>query len=278
MQETLTLGELRQTAELTERQLVSAGVITEEVVALRRPGAPAYPDEGVPSWLRYYNWLGIMTGRRTPDPDRSPAAADEAKRALSEASANVPREVRLSSGQVVAVYPKSLFALEWLESLDHAYLSTVKACAEASALAVPADRTVAMLGPLELGLARRLWAWVLTHPEPGLPFADIGPKPEPPAWTAALQPEDVLALFEAHRHVHHTTLSIISTMFPREPDAASRLPLHGFLAAEARDRGARSGDLLRNWALGEIFATSVSAAELQREAMERAKADRGADT
>ena len=272
--ETLTLGELRQTAEFAERQLVSAGVLTEEMVGLRRPGAPSYPDEGVTTWLLYYNWLGI----KTPDSGGSRALSADAIRALGEAMVNEPRSVTLESGETVAVYPKGYYALKWLEALDACYrhvAAVLVACEEADDERRSA--TLGFLGALTEGLAIRLWAWVLTHEGADLPFASVGPVPEPPAWTATMTAADIFALWQAHQYVHQETLQLISGMFPRDPESPTRLPLHGFLAAEARDRNVRTVDLLRRWPIGEIFATSVSAAELQREAMARAKARAGAD-
>lgn len=274
VRDTLTLGELRQTAELAERQLVAAGVISEEMVALRRPGASAYPDEGVLTWLQYYNWLGI----KTPDGSRAPKASADALRALGEAMSNVPQAVTLQSGDRVAVYPKSLYALQWLEALDAGYQGTAEAMValEASEDA-PLRDAARFAGVLTEGLAIRLWAWILTYEQSDLPFADAGPVPEPPAWTARLTAADIYALWQAHQYVHQETLELISTMFPRDPASPTRLPLHGFLGAEARERGVRASDLMRRWPIGEIFATSVSAAEAQREAIATAKARHGAD-
>lgn len=274
VRETLTLEELRQVAELAERQLVSAGVVTEEMVALRRPGAPAYPDEGVITWLLYYNWLGI----KTPDRSGAPSLSADAVRALGEAMVNEPRPVTLTSGETVAVYPKGFYALKWLEALDACYgdvAATLLALEDADDDSHAA--TLRFLGTLTEGLAVRLWAWVLTHESADLPFEAVGPAPEPPAWTATMTAADIFALWQAHQYVHQETLQLISGMFPRDPASPTRLPLHGFLAAEARDRTVRTVDFLRRWAMGEIFATSVSAAELQRETMARAKARAGAD-
>lgn len=274
VRETLTLGELRQAAEFAERQLVSAGVVTEEMVALRRPGTPAYPDEGVTTWLLYYNWLGI----KTPDSSGAPSLSGDAVRALGEAMVNEPRSVKLVSGETVAVYPKGYHALQWLGALDGCYCGIKSVLHELERLDDEGqDVVLRVLGTLVEGLAVRLWAWVLTHPESDVPFSDVGPAPEPPEWTRTITGADIFALWQAHQYLHQAQMQLISGMFPTDPASPTRLPLHGFLAAEARDRNVRTADFLRRWPLGEIFATSVSAAQLQRETMARAKANAGAD-
>src|SRR5690606_38827068 len=105
------------------------------------------------------------------------------------------------------------------------------------------DADVALTAPLARSLAVRLWAWILAHPDPGLPFDEAKPA-EPPEWTAALTPEDLVALLKAHVEVHHARVRLVASLFTSDQDADSRLSLSGFLGTVAQELGQRPSDVL----------------------------------
>lgn len=188
-----------------------------------------------------------------------------AQTALARALANTPVRVTLSDGSTQAVHPKSYHALAWCDALDRALSDVTQ-----RALTLE-DADVAFTAPLTRSLAVRLWAWILTHPEPGLPFNEADPA-NPPLWTELLTPEDLVALLKAHVQVHHDRMRLVSSLFKSEQqEAESRLSLSGFLGTVAQELHQRPSDVLTRWTMGEAFAQAVVAAEGAREARARAE-------
>ena len=199
---------------------------------------------------------------------RDAAESARATQALDDALANAPQSVTCADGAVRAVHPKSYHALRWCDALDGA-LAPLRARLEG---ADPAHLEALALAPLAESLAVRLWAWILTHPDPGLPF-DEGAPADPPAWTTALTPEDLLALWRAHHEVNRTRLALLAGLFPAEAEEESRLSLGGFLGTVAQELGQRPSEVLRRWSVGEALAQAVVAAQAAREARARAERD-----
>jgi len=184
---------------------------------------------------------------------------------VAAALASEPVAITLSvDGAPRAVYPKSFHALRFCDALDHALQGIV---AQAHALE---DVDVTALAPLTESLAVRLWAWILTHPAPDLPF-DETKRPEPPEWTAQITPDDLLILWQAHAEVNRLRIARIAQLFPGDQARESRLSLAGFLGTIAQELGHRPFDVLRHWSLGEAFAQAVVASQSAREAREAAE-------
>ncbi len=173
----------------------------------------------------------------------------------------------LADGSSVAVYPKSYHALAWCDALDRALHDVGVKAQRLEELAVDT------MAPLTASLAVRIWAWILTCPEPGLPFDEGAPKTDPPTWTETLTPGDILQLLQAHFTVNRERIALVAALFPPDREAQSKLSLSGFLGTVAQELSQRPSDVLRRWSMGEAFAQAVVAAEAAREARERAEAD-----
>lgn len=187
--------------------------------------------------------------------------------ALAAALANAPQSVTLSDGSTVAVHPKSYHALAWCDALDRALQEVGE-----KAMALE-ELGVRVMAPLTASLAVRIWAWILTCPEPGLPFEEGAPKTDPPEWTTSLTPGDILQLLQAHFTVNRERIALVAALFPPDREAQSKLSLSGFLGTVAQEMGQRPSDVLRRWSMGEAFAQAVVAAEASREARARAESD-----
>lgn len=203
-----------------------------------------------------------------------------ADRALTASLANTPAPLRLSADAMAAlavagvgapaVHPKSFHALSWCEALDGALRDvTMKAAALE-------DAEVAAMEPLLRSLAVRVWLWILLHPGASVPF-DESENAEPPEWTMAFTPDDILVVLRAHDAVHRERLQLIAAMFPRsEASAESRLTLSGFLGGPfAQEVNEKPSNVLHRWTLGEAFGQAVTAAESARAAREKAETSRG---
>ncbi len=212
-------------------------------------------------------WYALLRARFEQEEARR---ADESRRAEAALSAAMVAEavpVTLSVADApTAVYPKSYHALAYCDALD-------AALQEVLALAASTDSAeVRTLGPLTQSLAVRLWAWILTHPEPGVPF-DEGRPPHPPDWTTALTPDDLLELLRAHLEANRVRTARIAELFPKERPFDSRLTLAGFLGSVAQELGHRPVDVLRRWSQGEVFAQAAAAAQAAREGRAAAEAE-----
>ena len=215
-------------------------------------------------------WYALLRARFELEEERRREETARAQEDLADALASVPRAITLSGADAPrAVYPKSYHALRYCDALDHA-LQGVSAAAAALEAADVAE--LQALAPLTESLAVRLWAWIITHPAPDLPFDDML-SPEPPAWTRVLTPDDLLTLLQAHFEVNRRRIARIAQLFPGDRERESRLALSGFLGTIAQELGHRPFDVLRRWTLGEAFAQAVVASQASREARTAAEAD-----
>lgn len=212
-------------------------------------------------------WYSLLRGRLAFLTWKDELQQQRGQAALSAALANAPVPLTLSSGEKRAVYPKSFHALAWCDALDRA-LDDVST----KTLALH-EIEVTVTAPPLVSLAVRLWAWILTCPEPGLPFEEGAPS-EPPGWTEALSPEDILAILRAHYECNRERVALVATLFPTDRQAESKLSLSGFLGTVAQEMGHRPSDVLTRWSLGEAFAQAVVTAEAAREARARAEEER----
>lgn len=267
------------TADVTRRcrelrdVLVRRRVATDEEIAAYWPGGAANQEAHRRGrWIYCYANLIRMMGRT-----ETRAHDADIDRTLAAALAAEPQRVECADGVTRAVYPKSYHSLRWLDALDRSVVDLGRMLLELED-SEEATRAL-MVAPLAESLAVRLWAWTITEGGPDgpatLPF-DEAQAPEPPEWTKALTPGDVLSLARAHAEVNARRLRIISEAFPAEAGGSGRLTLSGFLGTAAQELGARPADVLRRWSLGEVFAQAVTAAEAAREAYARAKQKTGA--
>jgi hypothetical protein len=268
-----TTPAIRERCRNLRRSLTARGWDAAELTAYW-PGGTENPGRARGAWIFCYaNLVGML---RVADSRvaADPVALDQA---VAEALAATPRLVALASGETRTVYPKSYHALRWLDALDRSLIDAATLAAQAEAADVPEQVKLATLAPLVESLAVRLWAWVLTaggaDGPAGLPFDDDAAAPDPPAWTRALTPMDLLQLAQAHIAVNATRLRTITDGFPSATRGATRLSLSGFLGTAAQELAVRPMELLRRWSLGEVFAQSVTAAQAAREARERAEAE-----
>lgn len=269
---TLSLQELRNTAELLERQVLASGGLTEAQVAGRRPGGTAtYADESPSAWLAYALWLAEHV---------RPAAVTGSGRGLTqvlhEALADEPVPVTLASGQIVRVFPKSLNTLLVLEGLDADLRQTLETMRTVALdPEVESAAGVAFVGALLKATALRMYVWILTHEGPGLPFGEHETDVTPPEWTTELVGADLEAIVVAHMRVNRQDLEVLAHAFPTEERPTNgRLPLSGFLGAQAAEDGLAPKHLIYDRTLRSIFAASVVRAEMHRQAHAAAKVSR----
>lgn len=213
-------------------------------------------------------WYALLRTRLELERAR---AADESARAqqyLDAALASEPVVVQLSVAGGPegprAVHAKSFHTLRYLDALDASLRRVVETAAALD------DVSLEALAILTGSLATRVWAWILTHPGPGLPFDDAA-EVEPPAWTLALSVDDLVELLRAHHQVNRERIAAIARLFPSDTSVESRLTLGGFLGTVAQELDQRPFDVIRRWSVGEAFAQAAVAAQAAKEGRERAE-------
>lgn len=240
------------------------------------PGGARNEQPGRGAWIYCYANLVRLADRMRED--HAAVDADEAERARTDAQLDRAEPVRLVSGETVHVHPLGYEELEFLTTLDRTVVLAQELAATVALQRSPASEQVLALEPLLRAYSVRLWAWVLTSGNGELPFEATAEDPEPPTWTARMAPEDLLALYTAHRKVNHQRNVLIASLFPASSHAAVRLSLSGFIGAYAHEKGQDAKLFMRRFAVGKLFAQAVSAAQQHDAAMQAAKAPkRGAD-
>ncbi len=268
----LTLQELRNSAELLEREVVALHRATDAELDARRPQADVPPAIVASAWFAYACWLAERKGGAAPKADRPLAQV------LHDSLADEPVRLTLVHGYEMRVHAKSLNTLLVLEGIDaelrqiFAQLAAVQD-PETMFDGVAGAELVARL--LESKSFRR-WAWILDHEGPRLPFADDATEAEPPAWTQDLRAEDVERIWLAHMQVNRRDIEFLAAAFPSDRQGErSRLPLSGFLGAQAAEDGVPPKMYLFDRSLRSIFAGCIARAETHRQAMAEARRDGG---
>jgi len=184
--------------------------------------------------------------------------------------------VALLSGDTVHVYPLGYLALEFLTTLDRTVALAQELAATIAHQQSPESETALVLEPQLRAYAVQLWAWILTSGAADLPFDPTAEDPTPPAWTRVMMPEDLLALYAAHRQVNAQRNALIASLFPSDTKATVKLSLAGFIGAYAHEKGADARQFMRTFSVGRLFAQAVSAAQQHDAAAQAAKAAREA--
>jgi len=263
----LTARGLRQRCRGLRTAILEQQLATDAEVSACWPGGGDNADRGYDGWIECYAALKSFA-RRIEQQDQSTAAMRDAlaaavRRAASRAS--VPVELSVGTRHVHA---KSAWALWFLQSLDDTVRSVAVLAGELTEIAEAEE--LRGLPALTNGLAWRTWAWILTTEGVGMPFADAASM-TPPLWTEQLLTEDYVALYLAHRSLHHDDIALMAGAFPSQGGERSRLDLGGFVAAHANEHGLRPSEIIRGWALPEVYAAAIAAAEQHRVAKANAK-------
>ena len=271
-----SVADLKQRTRDMHDQVRHMRVAGDDEIAPYRPGGRLNNAANLRGqWTFYYGRLAALLDRSRPKTD-----AEEVKEkrdsfaALGKAARREPVTLaQLSIGVTLRVFPKSFLALRFLDSLKASHMQMVELLAAGSdAASTPTDLKLLTLVPLRDAFAVQVWAWVVTHPEPRLPFSVSADLDESllPSWTQDLAPEDLLALASAHIDVNRTRLELIAKLSNAD-GITSSLPIEGFVSHFAGDKGLEPYDVLANWSLGEVYASAVSASIAIREAEARAK-------
>lgn len=269
----LSLQELRNSAELLEREVIALHRASDAELDARRPQADVPAAALASAWFAYACWLAERKGGAAA-PSARPLA-----QVLHESLADEPVRITLRSGTEIAVHPKSLNTLLVLEGVDADLRNALR-----QLHAVQGDDDLldgaagaALLHCLLTARGLQRFVWVLAHEGPGLPWDEHAQEAEPPAWTATLHSEDVERIWLAHLQVNRRDVEFLAAAFPSDrAGERSRLPLSGFLGAQAAEDGVPPKVYLFDRTLRSLFASCIVRAETHRQAMADARRGGGA--
>ena len=267
-----TTKTLRAECQALRADLLAQGLASAEECAAFWPGGAENPERGFDGFVVCFQQYGRLLGRLER------AATGETNHTMLEATvrqaaARQPVPVSLSIGER-SVYPKSAYALAWLDALDAVTRPVARLVSSLAAELDPDD--LRALPPLVQSMAMRTWAWILLCEGVSVPFGDEGAI-TPPAWTEQLVAEDFLAIFVAHQQLHHQAILIMAAALADDAEPTrerSRLSLSGFLAGYASEHGIAPSHLMRRWAFPEALAAAVASAESHRVSKANAKTQR----
>lgn len=272
-----TAKDLKTRCKSLRDQLIGQQLATAEEVAAVWPGGALNHGQGFTGWIETYAQLTRFAGRLEVSVEtHSAAQSQQLEAVVRAASSRAPKPLALTVGDY-AVHPKSAHTLAFLDSLEAVQRPLVRLMIDRAQDETLEPSELEALLPMTRSLAQRTWAWVLLTPGVGLPFDDFAPI-DPPVWTKELTPEDLLAIYFAHRELHAEAVAIMSAAIPRDGGPAqSRLSLSGFLTGYASEHGLPPSQLMRQWSLPESVAAALASAESHRVAEENAKAKRRDD-
>jgi hypothetical protein len=250
---------------------------TEAELSPWRPGGDRNPDTSILGVLRWYGRLNRIHARGESRGTESARDAADATltAALEERPAAVDLVRPLSDGQThLTVHPKAFSVLVRLTEVGRRIgeLAAVR-LARSRATDVDAPRHVQMADE-GLDYFYRLYAWVVTHPGPGLPYGWADLEPTPPEWTRGLDARDFLSLIGAHIALDVLPFKALEIL--THPDGSHeggpRPTWAQWFASLAPDGQADTLTLMRGAGFMRLLATHALAADRQRQAMKQAQA------
>ncbi len=267
-----TAGGLKTACSALRADLLTAGLASEEECRAYWPGGRENLDRGFDGFVYCYQQYGRLMGRGEPQ-----HGADSKQDALLEATvraaaARQPMPVQLSIGERL-VYPKSAWALAWLDALDSIIAPAATMAAELASSEDTAIDHLRAFPVLLQAMAVRTWVWVLLSEGVGVPFGDEGVI-DPPEYTTKLLPEDLIAIYSAHQKLHYDAITVMAAAMPKEDGEESRLSLGGFLAGYASEHGVAPSHIMRRWSFPEAIAAAIATYESHRVSQLNAKRKR----
>lgn len=271
-----TTAGLRERARKFRDALLALGAATPDEIASYWPGGERNRDRGHDGWVYCYGQLARLMGRTEQQEHASEAEQTLARLAAEDALRGAVQLVRLTDPdrdgkpRSVAVAPKSYHALVHITERD-GYLGRlaldVSALAEASSGAAILTRGQAIQ---EMNYQHRVLCWIVCQEGCQLPFRDSEERPEPPAWTEALSPFDIVRIIEAHKLVNGVRLQLaLRLLAPPEPGTGQRIGAWATILVTASERmKIPVQTLARDYTLESLIAQLAIAREGERAAAE----------
>lgn len=230
-----------------------------------------------------YAALRVLLHERAPDNHDKRSQRKSADRTILDALRGASKAVTLTDPiegfRELSVHPKSLNALIELAERDAVigFFNTGLDALHELVKVNPTPERVEHVARAtrELAYQQRICVWIVTHPGPGLPFAEEETSPRLPAWLDDLSPVDALLVFRAHEDVNAGRLAALQNL-PRGKKGSDdgERGWGVYLANLASLLNRTAEQLSRDQSLAALFAQSYVHAVDQERAMDEAKAGR----
>lgn len=251
----ISTNELRAECTLLERVCMSERLISKEQTLAQRPGGAENPDKTAKGWLNFYRWLTRQHAK--VQHDIQPESRAIADATVMDALRGKPIPVKLPGSDADwHVYPKSLDALLQIHALDIQLSWMVKRHAALVAMNTPEAMDLIPTVMAELTYTYHLLCWTVTHPGPGMPFAEDDAHPTPPEKILALEPWDCIRIVQAH-HTHLSRLAALTSLIDekRQGDDGGKRPSWSmFIGTIAAEHGADPVVYMKNRDLPSLLA------------------------
>lgn len=230
-----------------------------------------------------YGDLRALLAQRAPDAGQRSERQEQVDRIVLDALRGASKAVTLTQPigegdrqrREVTVHPKSLNALIELAERDevigfyNAGIRVLRALEKDGLFQDHVDYLARAIR--EVAYQQQVCAWIVTHPEPGVPFRADETKPEIPPELRSLSTVDYLLIAEAHREVNAGRLAALQALprGKRSKDDAGR-GWGVYLANMASLMNRSAEQLSRDYSLAALFAQSYVHAIEQERATEKA--------
>jgi hypothetical protein len=253
-----------------QRDVLHARGMADAALDAAWPGGADNPGpetlRNVGGWVKCYA-LYLAMLRESAAKDRTGASQSLLHETIAAAQRDKPAPVHCADGAVRYVYPKGDVALEVLDEIDGVVQAATRAVQRLGGAAPPGTRAVLR------SLAVRVWLAIVTHEGADLPFTPATEATyEPPDWTLAYAPQDLLAFVDAFRGVNAARLAVMGAAFPKQPGAEG-LSFATFTGTFAGSKGLDPLDVAHRWSRARVVAVALSEALTSDAARKQADAE-----
>jgi hypothetical protein len=237
------------------------------------PGSELNPSKGLGGWIYCYGQMVAVLARRV----LTPAAEMQQQQVQTDMLRGAPIEVPIialidDQPTTRQVHPKSFNALNTLATMERVYRETLvyRKALEQHDNPPPQTQQALTLINRSLVMLNACFAWIITHPGPGVPYPQRFVMPwdcgeMPPAWCFELDPVDIIHLTSAHIQVNLVRLQSLPKIAPE--DAGERgVGWATFFVNLAETLHIDTATLMESHPLTALMARSVLAADMARRA------------
>lgn len=254
--------------------VLQRGVASEAELAPYWPGGESNTEaDEFGAWIYCYFNMGRFAARLERADKGDPWADLTAAAALT----SEPMTVTLDGGQAVQVWPKSFMALQHVVRCEQRLRDALVVIA---ALVDDRSEDAHRVRDLCTTLVAELQAvqvWIATHPGPGvpyrweqLPWRQILQVPE---WVRGLSPVAIMQVGAAFATVNVVRLQALDQLTQPAQRTTTGAGWASYFSSLASDRGVDVETIMRERSLASLLTQTSLAADVQRRAMDAAKAE-----
>jgi len=269
-----TPAALQARCERLRDAVLQRGVASEAELAPYWPGGEANTEaDEFGQWIYAYFNMGRFAARLERAEKGDPWADLTAAAALTAE----PMTITVDGGRSVAVWPKSFMALQHVVRCEQRLRD---ALILQTAMQEQRGEDSARLQDVCATLVAEMQAvevWIATHPGPGVPYRwEALPWRqvlEVPAWVRELSPVAIMQIGAAFATVNVVRLQALDQLTEPSKRQTTGAGWASYFASVASERGVDVEAIMREKSLAALLTQTSLAADVQRRAMDAAKAE-----